>query len=88
MCAIVTIVIVSLSIVYFKFPHKNEHMEKFAVTNPWIQSIDLDQQYVAKINEVQHTEVRSLESGYLQNIYVQEGQFVKKNQKMFAIMTT
>jgi membrane fusion protein (multidrug efflux system) len=35
---------------------------------------------------VQHIELRALERGYLQNIYVDEGQAVKKGQLMFQIM--
>jgi membrane fusion protein (multidrug efflux system) len=42
--------------------------------------------YVCQIRSIQHIEVRALEKGYLQNIYVDEGQFVKKGQLMFQIM--
>lgn len=42
--------------------------------------------YVCQIHSVQHIELRALERGYLQNIYVDEGQFIKKGQLMFQIM--
>jgi membrane fusion protein (multidrug efflux system) len=42
--------------------------------------------YVCQIHSVQHIELRALERGYLQKIFVDEGQFVKKGQIMFQIM--
>jgi len=67
--------------------HEHEEEEiQFMVTNPWHENLDIKQQYVAQIRAVQHIELRSLEKGYLQNIFVDEGQFVKKGQKMFQIM--
>ncbi|AHE66828.1 RND family efflux transporter, MFP subunit [Legionella oakridgensis ATCC 33761 = DSM 21215] len=65
--------------------HKKETPE-FLVTNPWVEKLTIDNDYVAQIKSIQHIELRSLEKGYLQRIYVDEGQFVKKGQKMFQIM--
>jgi membrane fusion protein (multidrug efflux system) len=42
--------------------------------------------YVCQIRAIQHIELRALEKGYLQNIFVDEGQFVKQGQRMFQIM--
>jgi membrane fusion protein (multidrug efflux system) len=42
--------------------------------------------YVCQIHAIQHIEMRALEKGYLQKIYVDEGQLVKKGQMMFQIM--
>ena len=42
--------------------------------------------YVCQIHSVRHIELRALEKGYLQHIYVDEGQHVKKGQRMFYIM--
>jgi membrane fusion protein (multidrug efflux system) len=42
--------------------------------------------YVCQIHSINHIEMRSQERGYLQNIYVDEGQLVKKGQVMFQIM--
>jgi membrane fusion protein (multidrug efflux system) len=43
-------------------------------------------EYVSQIQSIQHIELRALEKGYLQNIYVDEGQSVKKGQLLFQIM--
>ncbi|MGZ5302726.1 MAG: efflux RND transporter periplasmic adaptor subunit, partial [Bacteroidia bacterium] len=43
-------------------------------------------EYVSQIHSISHIELRSQEKGYLQNIYVDEGQLVKKGQLMFRIM--
>jgi len=41
--------------------------------------------YVSQIHAYQHIELRPLEKGYLQQIFVDEGQHVKKGQPMFQI---
>jgi membrane fusion protein (multidrug efflux system) len=59
---------------------------EFATATPWRENLNLKKEYVAQIRAVQHIELRSMERGYLQNIYVDEGQIVRKGQKMFQIM--
>lgn len=65
-------------------PHKEEET-KFLVTSPVLIDTVAYHEYVCQIHAVQHIEVRALEKGYLQNIYVDEGQLVKKGQLMFQI---
>lgn len=66
---------------------KHEEVEsEFKTISPWRETIDIKKEYVAQIRAIQHIEVRSLERGYLQKTYVDEGQFVKKDQEMFQIM--
>ena len=43
-------------------------------------------EYVAQIRAIQHIELRALEKGYLQGIFVDEGQRVAKGTRMFQIM--
>ena len=52
-----------------------------------LQSKDttLHRSYVASINAFQHVELRAKVSGFLENILVDEGQFVKKGQLMFTL---
>jgi len=65
----------------------HEHDEtKFIVTEPIKKDTLIYNEYVSQIHSIQHIEIRALEKGYLQNIYVDEGQFVKKGQLMFQIM--
>lgn len=69
--------------------HQHEEKEedtKFLVTSPLKKDTTITRQYVCQIHAIQHIELRALEKGYLQNIYVDEGQSVKKGQTMFQIM--
>jgi membrane fusion protein (multidrug efflux system) len=59
---------------------------KFVVTSPIRKDTVVFNEYVCQIQSIQHIELRALERGYLQNIYVDEGQFIRKGQKMFQIM--
>ena len=68
---------------------KNEEKEeetRFTVTSPLKTDTNITKEYVSQIRAIQHIEIRALEKGYLQKIYVDEGQFVKKGQVMFQIM--
>lgn len=58
----------------------------FLVTSPVKTDTLVLKEYVAQIQSINHIELRSQEKGYLQKIYVDEGQFVKKGQLMFQIM--
>jgi membrane fusion protein (multidrug efflux system) len=58
----------------------------FQVTSPLQKDTIVYKDYVSQIRSHQHIELRALEKGYLQNIYVDEGQAVKKGQLMFRIM--
>ena len=59
---------------------------KFLVTSPLKKDTVVTKEYVCQIHAISHIELRALEKGYLQNIYVDEGKFVKKGQLMFKIM--
>jgi membrane fusion protein (multidrug efflux system) len=63
-----------------------EKEEQYLVTTPIIKDTSITREYVCQIKAIQHIEVRALEKGYLQNIYVNEGQSVKEGQMMFQIM--
>lgn len=68
--------------------HKDHggHKSKYSVTKPWRENLEIKKEFVAQIRSVQHVDLRTFEKGYLQNIFVDEGQFVKKDQPMFQIM--
>lgn len=59
---------------------------KFLVTSPLTKDTTITRTYVCQIRSIQHIELRALEKGYLQNIFVDEGKFVRKGQMMFQIM--
>lgn len=59
---------------------------KFAVTNPISIDTSLTKEYVSQIRSIQNIEIRAQEKGFLQHIYVDEGQFVNEGQLLFKIM--
>lgn len=65
---------------------KQNEVGKFIVTTPIRKDTVIFNEYVCQIHSIQHIELRTLERGYLQNIYVDEGQGVRKGQLMFQIM--
>lgn len=66
--------------------HHHEEHSRFPVTSPLRMDTVVSKDYVCQIRSSQHIELRALESGYLEEIFVDEGQFVRKGQKMFQIM--
>lgn len=65
-----------------------EESAHYPATHPLRTDTSLVREYVAQIRAIQHIEVRAMEAGYLQGIYVDEGQKVAKGQQMFQIMPT
>lgn len=65
---------------------KKKEETTYLVTSPIKKDTAITKDYVCQIHSIRHIEVRALERGYLEQISVDEGQFVKKGQKMFHIM--
>lgn len=68
---------------------ETEHHEeplKLEVSTPLREDTFITKEYVCQIHAIRHIEVRALERGYLQNIFVDEGKMVKQGQPMFKIM--
>lgn len=63
-----------------------EEEAQFLVTSPVALDTVVYKEYVGQVRSASHIELRSQERGYLQKIYVDEGQFVTKGQLMFQIM--
>lgn len=63
-----------------------EALLKLEVTHPLIKDTIIVKEYVSQIHAFKHIELRALERGYLQDIFVDEGQTVIKGQRMFKIM--
>jgi len=53
--------------------HANEEPAKYLVTTPIRKDTELTKDFVAQIKVIQHIELRAMEKGYLQGIYVDEG---------------
>lgn len=65
---------------------EKEEATTLLVTRPLLRDTSNTRDYVCQIRSIQHIELRALEKGYLQKIYVDEGQHVKQGQLMFQIM--
>lgn len=65
---------------------EKEEAAKYPVTTPLKIDTSFTKEYVSQIKSVRNIEVRALEKGFLQNIYVDEGQSVKAGQLLFKIM--
>ncbi|MGA0555877.1 efflux RND transporter periplasmic adaptor subunit [Larkinella sp. VNQ87] len=65
---------------------EKEEETEFLVTSPLKKDTTIVRNYVSQIRSISHIELRALEKGYLQKIFVDEGQLVHKGQLMFQIM--
>ena len=65
---------------------EKEEAGKFTVTNPVKIDTSFTREYVSQIKSLRNIEIRAQEKGYLQNIYVDEGQYVQAGQLLFRIM--
>lgn len=66
--------------------HEKQEDGRFLVTRPLRKDTELTKEYVAQIRAIQHIELRALEKGYLQGVFVDEGQQVPKGRRLFQIM--
>lgn len=62
--------------------HEEEHV-KFLVTSPIKMDTVVTKEYVCQIHAISHIELRAQEKGYLESIYIDEGQHVKKGQLFY-----
>ncbi|RYE28683.1 MAG: efflux RND transporter periplasmic adaptor subunit [Sphingobacteriaceae bacterium] len=65
---------------------EKKEVSKYTVTSPLKMDTSFTKEYVSQIKSIRNIELRAQEKGYLQNIYVDEGQFVKAGQLLFRIM--
>ena len=63
-----------------------EEIPKFEVTHPLRKDVSINKEYVSQIHAFKHIELRALERGYIQDIFVDEGQMLAQGQRMFKIM--
>ena len=65
---------------------RKEEQTKHLATTPIVIDTTLIKEYVCQIRSIRHIELRALQRGYLQNIYIDEGQQVKQGQMLFQVM--
>ncbi|NVK04323.1 MAG: efflux RND transporter periplasmic adaptor subunit [Flavobacteriia bacterium] len=79
---------VSLSLVTACNSEKAKHSEPpiFHVSSPLRTDTSIAKSYVCQIRSKNHIDLRAQERGYIQNIYVDEGERVHTGQALFQIM--
>jgi membrane fusion protein, multidrug efflux system len=65
---------------------EKEEAGKYTVTNAAVIDTSFTKEYVSQIKSIRNIEIRNQEKGFLQNIYVDEGQYVAAGQILFRIM--
>ena len=63
-----------------------EEISRYTITSPLQVDTSFLKEYVSQIRSVRNIEIRAQEKGYLQEIFVDEGQTVKAGQLLFRIM--
>ena len=82
-----TVAALSFSTMACHHPHHvSEEDPRYLVTSPLRQDTEVTTDYVAQLRAIQHIELRALEKGYVQGIFVDEGQKVAAGARMFQIM--
>jgi RND family efflux transporter MFP subunit len=68
-----------------KEAEKVEEADDFLVAHPIIKPANQKTEYVAEINARQNVEIRSKIRGFVEKVYVDEGQAVRQGQLLFSI---
>lgn len=81
--------VLSAVLLLFSCNEKKEEKQEdsvYPVTSPVKMDTIINKDFVAQIQSVKNIEIRAQEKGFLENIYVDEGQYVKAGQTLFRIM--
>ena len=65
---------------------EKEEEPKLILTNPIKRDTLVTREYVCQIRSCRNIELRAVERGYLQSVFVKEGQLVKEGDPMFKIL--
>ncbi|GIX03578.1 MAG: hypothetical protein KatS3mg113_0584 [Planctomycetaceae bacterium] len=85
---IVLIMIVSLWCIGCQHQEAHEEHEhhRIVATSPLVKDTVITQEYVCRIRSQRHIEIQALERGYLEEIKIREGQFVKEGEVLFQLV--
>jgi len=81
--------VLSAVLLLFSCNEKKEEKQEdsvYPVTSPVKMDTIINKDFVAQIQSVKNIEIRAQEKGFLEKIYVDEGQYVKTGQTLFRIM--
>lgn len=65
--------------------NEKNQIESFAVANPIQKDTVFTKEYVAEIQAIKNVEIRNRVKGFIDNIHIDEGQFVNQGQLLFSI---
>ncbi|WP_052910974.1 efflux RND transporter periplasmic adaptor subunit [Riemerella anatipestifer] len=80
------LIILNLSSCKSEDKDKKEEMPVYPTTQPLKMDTNISKDFVAQIQSQKNIEVRAQGKGFLDKIYVDEGQYVKAGQVLFRIM--
>ncbi|MRM86596.1 efflux RND transporter periplasmic adaptor subunit [Riemerella anatipestifer] len=80
------LIVLNLSSCKSEDKDKKEEMPVYPTTQPLKMDTNISKDFVAQIQSQKNIEVRAQEKGFLDKIYVDEGQYVKAGQVLFRIM--
>ncbi|WP_414646760.1 efflux RND transporter periplasmic adaptor subunit [Chryseobacterium sp. CFBP8996] len=86
---VVSGVVLSAVLLLFSCNEKKEEKQEdsvYPVTSPVKMDTIINKDFVAQVQSVKNIEIRAQEKGFLEKIYVDEGQYVKAGQTLFRIM--
>jgi membrane fusion protein (multidrug efflux system) len=66
--------------------HHEVEIPTFSVTSPVREDTSLTREHVCQIRSIRRVELRALEKGYVDEIFIDEGQFVKAGTMLFQVM--
>ncbi|MDY3363370.1 efflux RND transporter periplasmic adaptor subunit [Riemerella anatipestifer] len=80
------LIVLNLSSCKSEDKDKKEEMPVYPITQPLKMDTNISKDFVAQIQSQKNIEVRAQGKGFLDKIYVDEGQYVKAGQVLFRIM--
>lgn len=86
LASLVSLMVLLLTISCSEKKEEKAENTVYPITTPLKTDTQITKEYVAQIQSLKNIEVRAQEKGFLQKIYVDEGQFVHAGQPLFQIM--
>ncbi len=86
MCVGLVASIITSSCHHKEVEHVQEEQPQLILTNPLRRDTLVTREYVCQIRSCRNIEMRALERGYLEQVFVKEGQLVKEGDPMFKIL--
>ncbi|MDR4496104.1 MAG: efflux RND transporter periplasmic adaptor subunit [Nitrospirales bacterium] len=87
---IIPLLLISVCLIASSCTYQSEAVtvDAHKVIYPILEDVSYSNKYVAQIQSVSYVEIRSKIRGYIEKIYVDEGQPVKKGQLLFALSSS